>query len=68
MDERKLPLYYISGIHSRLFEVVGKMVAYLVVHLDIGILRLSQAVKQYIATTSLELAGNHSSIDMMITK
>ena len=68
MDERKLPLYYITGIHSRLFEVVGKMVAYLVVHLDIGILRLSQAVKQYIATTSLELAANHSSTDMMITK
>ena len=68
-DERKPPLHYIKGIHSRLFEVVGKMVAYLIVHLDIGIPCLSQAVKQYIATTSLEVAANHCSIDdMMIMK
>ena len=45
------------------------MVAYLIVHLDIGIPCLSQAVKQYIATTSLEVAANHCSIDdMMIMK
>ena len=62
-DERKLPLYSIKGIHSRLFEVVGKMVAYLIVHLDIGIPCLSEAVYQYIATASLEVAANHCSID-----
>ena len=62
-SERKLPLYSIEGIYSRLFEVVGKMVAYLIVHLDIGIPCLSQAVYQYISTGSLEVAANYCSID-----
>lgn len=45
------------------------MVAHLIVRLDIGIPCLSQAVKQYIATTFLEVAANHCSIDdMMIMK
>ena len=62
-SERKLPLYSIEGIYSRLFEVVGKMVAYLIVHLDIGIPCLSQAIYQYISTGSLEVAANYCSID-----
>ena len=49
-EERKLPLYSIDGIHSRLFQLAGKMVAYLIIHLDIGIPCLSPAVYNYIAT------------------
>ena len=49
-EERKLPLYSIDGIHSRLFLLAGKMVAYLIIHLDIGIPCLSPAVYNYIAT------------------
>lgn len=62
-SERKLPLYSSEGLYSRLFEVMGKMVAYLIVHLDIGIPCLSQAVYQYISTGSLEVAANFCSID-----
>ncbi len=62
-EDRKLPLYSIEGIHSKLFEVVGKMVAYLIVHLDIGIPCLSPPVYHYISTGSLELAANFCSIE-----
>ena len=31
-EERKLPLHSIDGIHSQLFQLAGKMVAYLVIH------------------------------------
>lgn len=50
-SERELPLYSIEGVYSRLFQVVGKMVAYLIVHLDIGIPCPRQAV--YISTFQL---------------
>lgn len=33
-EDRKLPIYSIDGIHSRLFKIVGSMVAYLIIHLD----------------------------------
>ncbi|KAJ7326039.1 hypothetical protein OS493_028762 [Desmophyllum pertusum] len=38
------------GINSRLFQLAGKMVAYLICHLDIGIPCLSPAAYNYIAT------------------
>ena len=62
-EDRKLPLCSIEGIHSKLFEVVGKMVAYLIVHLDIGIPCLSPPVYHYISTGSLERAANFCSIE-----
>ena len=62
-EDRKLPLYSIEGIHSKLFEVVGKMVAYLIVHLDIGIPCLSPPVYHYISTGYLERAANFCSIE-----
>ena len=39
--ERKLPLYSIDGIHLQLFQLASKMVAYLIIHVDIGIPYLS---------------------------
>ena len=36
-EDRKVPLYSIDAINSRLFQLAGKMVSYLIVHLDIGI-------------------------------
>lgn len=52
-EERKLPLYLIDGLYSRLFEPSGKMVSYLIIHLDIGIPCLSPAAYNYIATASV---------------
>ena len=47
-EDRKLPIYPIDGIHSRLFKLVGRMVAYLIIHLDASILCLSPTIYKYI--------------------
>ena len=52
-EERKLPLYSKDGLYSRLFELAGKMVSYLIIHLDIGIPCLNLAAYNYIATASV---------------
>lgn len=52
-EDRKVPLYSIDAINSRLFQLAGKMVSYLIVHLDIGIPCLSPAAYNYIATESV---------------
>lgn len=52
-EDRKLPIYSVDGIHSRLFLLVGKIVAYFIIHLDIGVPCLSPAVYNYIASSSI---------------
>ena len=52
-EDRKLPLYSKDGLYSRLFELAGKMVSYLIIHLDISIPCLSPAAYNYIATASV---------------
>ena len=47
-EDRKLPIYSIDGIHSRLFKLAGSMVAYLIIHLDASILCLSPTIYKYI--------------------
>ena len=42
-----------DNINARLFQLAGKMVAYLIIHLDIGIPCLSPAVYNYIATLAV---------------
>ena len=56
-EKRKMPIFSVQGIHSRLFQLIGKMVAFLIVHLDIGIPVLCPAVYHYIAYGSLEGAA-----------
>ena len=51
-EHRKLPIYSIDAMNSRLFQLAGKMVAYLILHLDIGIPCLSPAVYNYIVTST----------------
>lgn len=63
IEERKMPVYSVEGIHSRLFELAGKMVSYLLIHLDIGIPLLSPAIYQYMLEGSLEDAYRLCSID-----
>lgn len=62
-EEHKLPIYSVEAIYSRLFQVVGKMVAYLIVHLDIGIPCLSQAVYQFIVSGSIETAAPYCTLE-----
>lgn len=57
-----MPIFSVEGIQSRLFQVVGKMISYLIVHLDIGIPFLSPPVYQYIVHGSLEDAASSCSI------
>lgn len=52
-QDRKLPIYSIDGIQSRLFQLAGSMVAYLIIHLDASIPCLSPTVYKYIETGSI---------------
>lgn len=63
IEDRKMPIFTIQGIQSRLFQLSGKMVSYLIVHLDIGIPFLSPPIYYYIAHGSLEGAANLCSLD-----
>ena len=58
IEDRKLPIYSAEGIHSRLFQLVGKMVAYLIFHLDIGVPCFSPAAYHYIAIFHPDLGSN----------
>lgn len=57
-EQRKMPIFSVQAIQSRLFQLVGKVVVYLIVHLDIGVPVLCPAVYQYIARGSLEGAAS----------
>lgn len=54
-EDRKLPIYSIDGIHSRLFKLAGSMVAYLIIHVhpDASIPCLSHTVYKYIESGSV---------------
>lgn len=62
-EKRKLPIYNLGGIQSNLYYLAGKMVAYLLVHLDIGIPVLSPAFYSYIVTEDIGIASECCSID-----
>ena len=62
-DQRKMPIFSVQGLQSRLFQLVGKVVAYLIVHLDIGISVLCPPVYHYIAYKSLEGAASLCSLE-----
>ena len=49
-EKKKLPIYNINGIQSNLYYLAGKMVVYLIIHLDIGIPFLSPAFYSYIVS------------------
>ena len=56
-------LYKISGIQSNLFYLAGKMVVYIMTHLDIGILVLNPALYMYIVTGDVEKAAECCSVE-----
>ena len=62
-ENKKLAIYNVSGIQSNLFYLAGKMVAYLIIHLDIGIPVLSPAFYMYIVTGDVEKAAECCSIE-----
>ena len=53
-DDRKLPLYSSDNMCLRMFQIAGKMISYLIIHLDIGVPCLSPAVYHYISTLTIE--------------
>lgn len=69
-ERRKLPIYSIDSVDARLFQLAGKMVAYLIIHLDIGIPCLSPAVYNYIATSSInpDFCSVEDVVDMDLKK
>ncbi|CAB4005082.1 G2 M phase-specific E3 ubiquitin- ligase-like [Paramuricea clavata] len=60
---RKLPIYNINGIQSNLYYLAGKMVAYLIIHLDIGIPMLSPAFYYYLVSKDIEKASEYCCIE-----
>lgn len=52
-----------EGLQSRLFQVAGKMVAYKMVHMNIGIPFLSPCVYDYIVSESLDHALSYCSVE-----
>ena len=63
-EHRKLPLYSSDNMCSRMFQIAGKMVSYLIIHLDIGVPCLSPAVYQYISSSTI--ARDHCSIEDVV--
>ena len=64
-ETRKLPIYNINGIQSNLFYLAGKMVAYLIIHFDIGIPLLSPVFYHYIVNQNITKASEHIALLMM---
>lgn len=60
---RKLPIYSVEGIYSRMFQLVGKMMSYLIIHLDIHFPCFSPPVYEYIVSGSFEAASHHCCLD-----
>lgn len=69
-EDRKLPIYSIDGIHSRLFKLAGSMVAYLIIHLDASIPCLSPTVYKYIESGSVspEFCSIDDAVDLELRK
>lgn len=61
-DTKKLPIYNVNGIQSNLYYLAGKMVAYLIIHLDIGIPVLSPVFYNYIVTEDVGKASECCSL------
>ena len=61
-ETRKLPIYNINDILSSLYYLAGKMVAYLIIHLDIGVPMLSPAFYNYLVFEDIEKASEYCSI------
>lgn len=63
LEDRKLPIYSIDGIQSRLFQLVGKMISCLIVHFYVGVPCLSAAAYQYIISGSADVAADSCCIE-----
>ena len=61
LEDRKLPIYSKEAIQARIFLLVGKMVAYLIVHLDIGV--PCPCVYEYITSNYFDEAANHCRLE-----
>ena len=62
-DERKVPIYNADAVHSNLFFLAGKIRAYLLSHLDIGISCLSPVVYSYISTGEVHEASKECTVE-----
>mgnify|MGYP002804511294 CR=1 FL=1 len=59
----KLPIFSVQAIQSRLLFLAGKMIAYTMVHQDIGVPCLSPAFHAYMVTGSIEEASPFCSMN-----
>ena len=62
-EKNKLPIFNINGIQSNLYYLAGKMAAYLIIHLDIGLPVFSEAFYKYLVTDDIEKASEACSAD-----
>lgn len=62
-EDRKLPIYSTEGILSNMFKLAGKMVSYLLIHLDIGIQCFPESVYQYLASGDSDTCTDLCTLD-----
>ncbi len=62
-DDRKVPLYNADAVHSNLFHLAGKICAYLLSHLDLGVSCLSPVIYSYITTDDVHEATKQCTLE-----
>jgi hypothetical protein len=62
-DKNKLPIFSIQAIQSRLLFLAGKMIAYNIVHQDIGVPCLSPAFYAYMVSANIEESSPFCSLN-----
>ncbi|XP_078368279.1 G2/M phase-specific E3 ubiquitin-protein ligase-like [Oculina patagonica] len=62
-DGRKVPVYNADAVHSDLFHLAGKICAYLLSHLDLGVSCLSPVIYSYIATDEVHEASKQCTLE-----
>ena len=62
-DDRKVPIYNADAVHSHLFYLAGKICAYLLSHLDLGVSCLSPVIYSYITTDDVHEASKKCTME-----
>ena len=60
--ERKVPVYNADAVHSNLFYLAGKICAYLLSHLDMGVSCLSPVIYSYTTTGDVHEASKECTV------
>ena len=62
-DDRKVPVYNADAVHSNLFHLAGKICAYLLSRLDLGVSCLCPVIYSYITTDEVHEASKQCTLE-----